>query len=244
MNRPIKRRTLAGPFSLLLAVACGAEDSGPIRFGGLSFARIVRNPKTLEILDFVPGSQRSGEVREKEDPNQYKPYIGRYRGPRRRVFAVLLQNGGLAVEIPGRASYELRDPDEQGVWFFKVSRDVGVSFQKDGSGKATGFVLTNRVRIPKKDDPPAMPKDVPEEFRPYLGKYPIPMDKREIKVLFRRGTLAVDFPGRGIRALEGPDAEGVWIEPSGGDRFSFLLDESGKVKSMILQETLLCTRIE
>lgn len=235
---------LAGLFSLLLAAALGAEDSGRVCLGILSSAPIARNPKTMEIPDFEAGSHRVGEVREGENPNKYQPYLGRYRGPRRRAFTVLLQNGGLAVNIPGRATYNLRDPDEQGVWFFKVSRDVGIIFNKDGSGKVSGFVLTNRVRIPKKDDPPAMPKDVPEEFRPYLGQYPIPMDKREIRVLFQRGTLAIDFPGRGTRMLEGPDAEGVWIERSAGDRFSFLLDESGKVKSMILQETLRCTRIE
>lgn len=106
-----------------------------------------------------------------------------------------------------------------------------------------GLELENRVRIPKKSDPQSISDDVPEEFRPYLGQYPIPMDKHEVTVLFRRGTLAIDFPGVGIRGLVGPDADGVWTERSGGDRFSFVLDEAGKVRAMILHETIRCPRI-
>jgi hypothetical protein len=56
--------------------------------------------------------------------------------------------------------------------------------------------------------------------------------------------LAIDVPGGGIRDLRGPDADGGWLERTEGDRFSFVLDDSGKVKFMILTETFRCPRID
>ncbi len=218
-------------------------DSGHIRLGILSSAHIAWNPKRMEILDFEAGSQRFGEVREVDDPERYRPFLGRYRGPRGGVFTVSVQGGGLAVEIPERGLFELRDPDENGVWPLRLSRDVGITFPVDDRGRVTELILTNEVRIPKKADSPTVPVDVPEEFRPYLGQYPIPMDKREFTILYRRGNLAIDIPGGGIRDLRGPDADGVWLEKSNGDRITFVQDDSGKVKSMILTETVRCPRI-
>jgi transglutaminase-like putative cysteine protease len=219
-------------------------DSGHIRLGVLSSGHVSWGPKEMEILDFEAGSQKFGEARIAGDPDKYRPFLGGYRGPRGGVFTVSLQGGGLAVDIPGRGVFELRDPDEKGIWYLKLSSDVGFTFPEDERGRVTGLVLTNQVRIPKKSDPEDVPGDVPEEFRPYLGQYPIPMDKREFTILYRRGNLAIDVPGGGIRDLRGPDADGGWIERAEGDRFSFILDDSGKVKFMILTETFRCPRID
>ncbi len=219
-------------------------DSGHVRLGILASAHIAWNPKQMEVLDFEAGSQKFGEVREVDDPDKYQSYLGRYRGPEGGVFNVSLQGGGLAVEIPGRGVFELRDPDDSGVWFLKLSGDVGLTFPRDAGERVTELVLTNRVRIPKKADRQDISADVPEELRSCLGRYPIPMDKREFTVLFRRGNLAINFPGAGVRTLDGPDADGIWVDRSGGDRFSFVRDEAGEVKAMILHETVRCPRID
>ncbi len=218
-------------------------DSGHIRLGILSSAHVAWNPKTMEILDFEAGSQKFGQVSQPGDSDKYQPYLGKFRGPR-GVFSILVQNGSLAVDIPGRMIFELRDPDEEGLWYFKLTRDVSISFQENGSGRVTGFVLVNKARIPKKTGAEDIAGDVSEEFRPYLGQYPIPMEKTEISVLFRKGNLAIMIPGQGTFDLEGPDDEGMWINKSGGDRVSFVKDDDGKVWSMIIHETVRCPRID
>jgi len=218
-------------------------DSGHLRLGILSSSHIAWNPKNLEILDFHAGSQRFGQVTEAADREKYQPYLGKYQGPR-AVFTVLVQNGSLAIDIPGRMIFELRDPDDQGLWFFKLTPDVNVSFQRNDSGRVAELTLINRARIPKKAAAEDIKDDVPEKLRPYLGQYPIPMEKLEISVLFRKGSLAISIPGQGTVNLEGPDSEGMWTKSLGSDRFSFIVDDDGRVRAMVLHEVFACPRIE
>jgi hypothetical protein len=218
-------------------------DSGHLRLGVLSSSHIAWNPKNLEILDFHAGRQRFGQVDETADLEKYQPYLGKYQGPR-AVFTVLVQNGSLAIDIPGRMIFELRDPDDQGLWFFKLTPDVNVSFQQADSGRVAGLTLINRARIPKRAAAEEIKDDVPEKLRPYLGQYPIPMEKQELRVLSRKGSLAIDIPGQGIFDLEGPDSEGMWTKSSGGDRISFVVDDEGSVRALILHEVFACPRIE
>jgi hypothetical protein len=219
-------------------------DSGHIRLGILASAHIAWNPEKMEILDFEAGPRKSGEVREAGDPEKFRTFLGKYRGPQSRTFTVLVQGGGLAVDIPGRGVFELRDPDERGEWLLKLSSDVGFTFSRDGAGQVSGFVLNNRIRIPRLEEPSAAAGGVPAEFLPYCGRYPIPMDKREFKVGFRRGRLTIALSGERTRDLSGPDESGVWNEKISGNRFSFVKDESGKVRAMILYEIIRCPKLE
>lgn len=95
-------------------------DCGHIRLGILSSAHVALNPKQMEILDFQAGSHRFGKVSEVGDIEKYQPYLGKYKGPR-GVFNVLLHNGSLAIDIPGRMIFEMRDPDDQENWYFKLT---------------------------------------------------------------------------------------------------------------------------
>jgi hypothetical protein len=70
------------------------------------------------------------------------------------------------------------------------------------------------------------------------------MQKEEIMVAYDDGHLAVHIPGLGVRQLEGPDAQGVWTAKPADDRFSFIMDEAGKVRTMILIETVRNKRID
>jgi hypothetical protein len=107
-----------------------------------------------------------------------------------------------------------------------------------------GLTILNRVRLPKKAELPDIPDSVPANIRPYLGQYSIPMQKQEIMLAYDGGHLAVHIPGLGVRVIEGPDAQGVWTAKPGDDRFSFIMDEAGKVRTMILIEVVRNTRID
>jgi hypothetical protein len=69
------------------------------------------------------------------------------------------------------------------------------------------------------------------------------MEKQEMTVTYDSGRLSVLIPGLGVRRLEGPDAQGVWSYSSGDYQFSFIRDEAGEVRTMILTESVRNVRI-
>jgi len=218
-------------------------DSGHIRLGVLKSAHIALNPKQMEILDFRAGPQSFGGGRGVVETEKYQPYLGRYKGPR-GVITVSLQDGGLNLTLADQRAFGLRDPDDKGEWLFKLSPDVGVTFEQDSSGGITELTIVNRLRLPKTEGLEGVPDRVPENLRSYLGRYALPMQKEEMSVAYDGGQLTVHIPGLGVRRLEGPDAQGVWSANRGDDRFSFVRDEAGLVRAMILMETVRSARID
>jgi transglutaminase-like putative cysteine protease len=218
-------------------------DSGHIRLGVLKSAHIALNPRRMEILDFQAGLQSFEGYQGAVETEKYQPYLGQYRGPR-GIIDVSLQDGGLSMTLADKRVFGLRDPDNQGEWLFKLSPDVGVTFERDASGGIVGLTLVNRIRLPKKDAPQSIPDRVPENLRPYLGRYSIPMEKQEMTVTYDSGRLSVLIPGLGVRRLEGPDAQGVWSYSSGDYQFSFIRDEAGEVRTMILTESVRSSRTD
>jgi hypothetical protein len=218
-------------------------DSGHIRLGILASKHIAFNPKQMEILDFRAGYHRFGEVKESGSLDEYESYIGRYRGPR-RMLKILVQNGNLAVDIPGKGIFELKEPNEEGLWFFKLTRDASISFHKDNSDRVRGMTIHSLARLPKKPQPETSAKNVPEEYRSYLGKYPIPMENDELTVSYRNKNLALkDSRGR-IMNLEGPDEKRMWRDKRGKNKISFVVDDEGKVRAMVYHETVYFPRID
>jgi len=218
-------------------------DSGHIRLGILSSKHIAYNPDKIEILDFHSGSQRFGEAKSLVIPEKYKPYLGKFQGPK-RVLKILVQNNSLAIDIPGQMVFEFTDPDENGLWYFKLTRDVNVSFQKDSSGKTIGMTISDKTRIPKKPQTQEIKDNVPEKFRSYLGKYPIPMQEGEFTVNFRGNNLSIKVPTGEIMDLEGPDEQGIWKHEHRKDKFSFVLDDDGNVKMLVIHIRIYAPKID
>lgn len=218
-------------------------DSGHIRLGVLKSAHIALNPERMEILDFQAGPQSFGGIPGAVDSERYQPYLGRYKGPR-GVITVSVQDGGLNLTLADQRAFGLREPDEKGEWLFKLSPDVGVTFERNSSDGVVGLILVNRVRLPKKGEPQRIPDHVPEQLRPFLGRYSMPMQKEEMSVAYDNGRLTVRIPGLGVRRLEGPDTQGVWSASPGDDRFAFITDEAGRVATMILIESIRSSRID
>ena len=53
-----------------------------------------------------------------------------------------------------------------------------------------------------------IPNKVPEEYRPCIGEYPIPMERAHLTVFYKNNTLAMRGPEPGTLCLEDPDEEG------------------------------------
>jgi len=218
-------------------------DSGHIRLGILTSKHIAFNPDQMEILDFHAGSQRFGQAASTTVPEQYKPYVGRYRGPD-KVLKVLVQNNSLALDIPGRMIFELKEPDENGFRYFKLTTDAAVTFEKNSSGEVTSMNILSKARIPKKSDSVKTTNNIPEKFRPYIGLYPVPMQEAVFTVFYSQDNLAVKHPAGGIMYLEEPDEQGLWTCRNRDEKISFVKDDEGRVKVMIIHEKAHAPKID
>jgi len=218
-------------------------DSSHIRLEILTSKHISFNPDQMEILDFHAGSQRFGQAASTTVPEQYKPYVGRYQGPE-NVFKVLVQNNNLALDIPGRMIFELTEPDENGLWYFKLTTDVYVAFEQNNSGEVTSMNIHSKARIPKKSDLEETTDNIPEQFRPYIGQYPVPMQEAVFTVFYSQDNLAVKHPAGGVMYLEEPDEQGLWACRNREEKISFVKDDEGLVKVMIIHELVHAPKID
>ncbi len=189
-----------------------------------------------EIPDSLAESSREEEARSEISP--YAPYVGQYTSPQLGNIKVFEQNNSLALDIPKRMVLTFNDPDEEGIWTCLLSNQINLIFSRDDSGEVTGLSLLIRTRLPKKAEAETVSADVPEKFKPYLGRYPVPAEGIELTVIFKDGNLAVvDAKGEVIQ-LKGPDEKGLWIYRSSGYKISFVFGDDGDVKEMIVHQIL------
>jgi len=52
-----------------------------------------------------------------------------------------VQNDLLAVDVPGQTIYELKDPDTEGKWYFVLTDQIAVSFDRNDSNQVNGMSL-------------------------------------------------------------------------------------------------------
>ena len=50
-----------------------------------------------------------------------------------------MQNGQLAVDIPNQLVFELKEPDSEGKWYFRLNPQVAIAFNKSSDGKIESF---------------------------------------------------------------------------------------------------------
>jgi hypothetical protein len=178
-----------------------------------------------------------------EVPNEMMPYLGEYApkgaSPGEKPFVVLYKKGSLAIDVPDRMVFDLNGPDENGEWTFKLSSDVKVSFSRNDSGEVAGMNIAQLVKILQSEKTAAedIPEDTPDEYRPWLGKYPMPMQGIEFTVLYQDGGLAINDPTEGIIKLKGPDSKGLWIDQYDKNQIFFKEDSKGRMVLNLIANT-------
>lgn len=220
-------------------------DSGHIRIGEYQSMVTALNPKKMEVLDFKAGSMKMGQA-EEEASQMYKAYIGEYTSSSTKtVLKVFVQGGGLAVDIPEKVVLALNDPDEEGLWYCKLSNQLYFTFKRKylGFGKVVEMHLHQIIPLPKKSGPEKVNNNVPEKFRPYLGKYSLAALQAEFTVLYKDGSLAVDDPlAKKVVKLQLPDEKGRWLDEFNKNTIFFELDNQGNVESMKMDSVNKFTR--
>lgn len=171
----------------------------------------------------------------------YAKYLGSYTANygsfRNTEFIVTIQNGGLAVDIPNELVFELEEPDEEGIWRFKLIDEIGVSFEFDDSESVVAMKIHEAGSInelPK--GPPPQENSYPEDMEKYVGTYQTEAPNVTMKVVIHDGRLALDIPGQPIQLeLYPPDDEGKWyIRVSPTIAVSFNETDDGRIDSLTL----------
>jgi CubicO group peptidase (beta-lactamase class C family) len=179
------------------------------------------------------------EEADADDADVYEPYIGEYVanfGQFEDVeFTVLVQNNRLAIDVPGQQIFELKEPDEEGKWYFVISDTIAVSFDRDDEGNVIVMKLHQAgytFELPRKGVEIAA--EIPlEELQKYLGSYHSEELGVTVEVLIQNNRLAVDWPGEMVYELYPPNEEGIWVFRVSNDftlRFNEV--EDGQVESL------------
>ena len=148
---------------------------------------------------------------------EYEPYLGEYIANfgqfQDTVFTVLVQNDRLAVDVPGQQIFELKEPDEEGKWYFAITNEVAISFDRDEADNVIGMKMYQAGMIfdlPKEgvEIAPEIPLD---ELQKYLGSYRSEELEMTVEVLIQNNRLAVNVPGQMVYELYPPDEDGIWV---------------------------------
>jgi hypothetical protein len=210
-------------------------DSGHIRVGIHESAATALNPVKMEVLDYRIGTDETTEP----DQGQYAPYVGEYvNEAMQRTMTVLVQDGSLALDIPEQVVLALRDPDEEGAWYAKLSDRIYLTFGRDDEGEVASMQIHELVRLQRVADPDAIDEEVPERFRPHLGTYLLAPLNAEFKVIYREGSLAVEDPlAKATIGLQLPDEHGGWLDEFDNNTISFDREEDGYYQTLIINST-------
>ncbi|MBC8179901.1 C69 family dipeptidase [candidate division KSB1 bacterium] len=169
---------------------------------------------------------------------KFKPYLGKYTanfGPFQNTeFTCLIQDGLLAVDVPGQRVYTLNSPDEEGIWHFSLTNLAGTSFAKDSIGKVIEMKMHQTTPVQRKENKvDSLLINVPDKYFPYIGKYVIPVQNKVVTVKYQNNNLAIEIPGEGTPELKEPDAKGKWyFTDTDAFAVSFNKDDSGTIMAM------------
>ena len=216
-------------------------DSGHIRIGELPFGAITVNTREMEILDHelahgVVGTGARGV--------NYEEKLGKFSGPQGNVAEVLLQNGSLAIALPGGQTLAFADPDEEGRWVCKMAPRLHCVFEHDARGAVDAVVLHQLVQMRRRSDPEKIDESVPAELRPLLGGYYLAQARAEFMVIIHDGKLAIEDPlAKSIIHLQDPDEDGRRLDEFDKNTIWFESNEEGKVETMVLDSANRFTRI-
>jgi hypothetical protein len=212
-------------------------DSGHIRLGIFESFAAWANSKEFEILDYrVAGV--TAETAEAAAA-KYEAYVGEYKHPGMpKSCAVLVQDGSLVFDIPDKVALAFDDPDERGRWYCKLAKHVYLTFETDDAGDVVEAHLHELHKLPKQSELDDIDDDVPEEFRPYLGKYLLAAVNAEFTISYKRGLLRMHHPlEKKTSSLSPPNEDGGWVSDNDRHTVYFERDEDGSVSSLTIDGT-------
>jgi CubicO group peptidase (beta-lactamase class C family) len=201
------------------------------------------SPLPPQAINMVWNTLLGEEPADDGATEDYEPYIGNYIANfgqfEDEIFTVLVQNDRLAVDVPGQQVFELKEPDEEGKWYFVISNEIAVSFESDENDNVIGMKMYQAgmtFDLPREgvEIAPEIPLD---ELQKYLGSYRFEELQVTVEVLIQNNRLAIDVPGQMVFELYPPDENDKWVFRVTPDiSVSFNETPTGQVDSLTMYE--------
>ncbi len=109
------------------------------------------------------------------------------------TFKVFEKNGRLLIDVPGQTAYELKEPDAEGKWYFKITDTIAVSFKNDDQDKVLSLTMYQGGMEPEYiREGIILEPDLPaSKTTPLLGKYQGEKESERVEVKIANGRLVV-----------------------------------------------------
>jgi CubicO group peptidase (beta-lactamase class C family) len=185
----------------------------------------------------------TGDISESEETaaaeEDFTRFTGNYTanfGPfQNATMKVLVQNGYLAVDVPGQMIFELHAPDADGKRTFRIADAIAVRFNESDRGEVYSFTIFQSgmtFEAIREGAQPPLEIDL-AEAQEYLGIYHLEEQDLDLTVLIQNNRLAIDHPGQMVYELYPPATDG-WctLRVSDKIRVRFDRDAAGKVVSI------------
>ncbi|VAX41044.1 Beta-lactamase [hydrothermal vent metagenome] len=175
-----------------------------------------------------------------EDLSRYTgSYIANFGPFKNTEIPVLVQDGALAVDVPGQMVFALKAPDDEGKRYFTITDTIAIRFNENDMGEVysmTFFQSGATFECFREGFEAPVEIDL-AEAQDYLGVYHLEEADLNVPVILQNNRVAIDMPGQMVYELYPPDDEG-WMVFRVTDtiRVRFDRDETGKVVSITQQQ--------
>jgi CubicO group peptidase (beta-lactamase class C family) len=191
------------------------------------------------LFDPLPGSEtEEGAINDAVELD-FTPYLGEYIASfpplSGQTLEVVVEEGELAVVVPGQGTFSMHAPNEDGMWVWQLTDTIKISFEGQTDGQAhtmtlfqNGLAMENLREgyLPAPETPLA-------ELRPLLGIYRLEEADMDWTVLIRNNRLAVDVPSEMIYDLRPANEEGWRVFRAKDDlMLRFRMADSGAIEGL------------
>lgn len=205
-------------------------DAGHIRISDRITPSSSFNAKSIEILDY---KLNGGETAESSS-DIYSPYLGKYTHKSGKTFEVVVKDGNLSVDIPGKMVLPFNEADDRGRRYCKLSGRLCIEFTRGEDDSIDQMIFHELISMIRQPDSAKVDQEIPDKFKPYVGDYLFAQINAVFKVSYKENTLEVYDPTekKTVR-LQPPDKDGVWLDEFNKNSVKFETGSDGKVKVLI-----------
>ncbi|HBC79407.1 MAG TPA: hypothetical protein DCZ51_12295 [Bacteroidales bacterium] len=203
-------------------------DASHIRLGENANYRPVK----MELLDYT--------LNTKENKNtlfdSFSGVLGNYINLEQyRMFSIIKKDDGFAINIPGRVVLDLNPPNDKGIWYPKLTSEIGILPKLNPDGTTDKLVIYQLYRLKKMSQPDSSIKKIPAELRKFTGNYQFAPVKLSVDVMFDKNGMTTQEPlGRLKERIAYTKTGDIWIDRAGNYEISFVANIENEITALIL----------
>ncbi len=185
------------------------------------------------LLDEWPDESVEVDADEIEFEDYTGVYVANFATFRDEHFDVINDDGKLFLNIPSQQKFELKNPDQDGMWQFALTDQIKLTFDRDDENAVVGIKLHQggyTFEIPRKDhvDHNATPT---EELEQFTGAFVRENGGKQVKIIILNGRLAIEDQGNRL-TFHTPDEQGrTSLRARAEQGATFNTDSEGNIES-------------